>query len=180
MLEDFRLRVFMAVSKEGSFTKAAAVMNISQPAVSQHISELEKLTGVKLFERLRGEVKLTEPGKLFQIRAKEILAAYSSASSLFSPFSSAIVRVRASEEVYLYINKALELFTQIHPEVQFLKSDDPDSELMFSLLPAHEQKSLDTPLPNQISMLRLCAVPSDTFSQTDLCKNLLKCLSDLV
>ena len=51
MLEDFRLKVFMTVAKEGSFTKAAAKLNISQPAVSQHVSELEKTTGVKLFER---------------------------------------------------------------------------------------------------------------------------------
>ena len=45
MFEDFRLKVFMAVATEGSFTKAAAVLGISQPAVSQNIAELEKSSG---------------------------------------------------------------------------------------------------------------------------------------
>ena len=47
MLEDFRLKVFATVAAEGSFTKAAAVLGVSQPAVSQNIAELEKLSGVK-------------------------------------------------------------------------------------------------------------------------------------
>ena len=136
MLEDFRLKVFMTVAKEGSFTKAAAVLNISQPAVSQHVSELERTTGVKLFDRLHGEVKLTEPGRIFQYRAKEILDAYSSASSLFSPFEPAAVRVKASDELYLYIYKALETFMNIHPEVQFVRSSDEDSEISFTFIPA--------------------------------------------
>ena len=42
MLEDFRLKVFMAVRSEHSFTKAARSLGISQPAVSQNIAELEK------------------------------------------------------------------------------------------------------------------------------------------
>ena len=48
MLEDFRLRVFMTVAAEGSFTKAAQALNISQPAVSQHIAELEKNGSITL------------------------------------------------------------------------------------------------------------------------------------
>ena len=176
----------MTVANEGSFTKAAAALDISQPAVSQHISELERTTGVKLFERLHGENRLTQQGQLFQIHAKRILDAYAAASAIFSPFYPAVVRVNASDEVYLYINKALELFGVIHPEVQFLRSEDPASELSFSLLPSQDQKSLTshvshTPsnLPNEISSLRLCAVPSDSFSQTELYRNLLKYLSEI-
>ena len=165
MLEDFRLKVFMAVAKEGSFTKAAAELNISQPAVSQHISELERTTGVKLFERLHGEIKLTQPGYVFQIHAKRILDAYSSASALFSPFQPTALRVKTSDEVYLYIYKALELFSQIHPEVHFHRSDVPDTELAFSLLPASEQKCVTSHIShasshvtNEISTLRLLCI----------------------
>ena len=42
MLEDFRLKVFLTVESEGSFTKAARNLGISQPAVSQNIAELER------------------------------------------------------------------------------------------------------------------------------------------
>ena len=38
VFEDFRLKVFVTVVDEGSFTKAARVLDISQPAVSQNIS----------------------------------------------------------------------------------------------------------------------------------------------
>ena len=43
-MEDFRLKVFKAVVQEGSFTKAAKALGITQPAVSQNIAELEKVT----------------------------------------------------------------------------------------------------------------------------------------
>ena len=56
MFEDFRLKVFVAVAEEGSFTKAAARLGVTQPAISQNVADLEKMTGVKLFSRLRGEV----------------------------------------------------------------------------------------------------------------------------
>ena len=48
MFEDFRLKVFLAVAKEGSFTNAAKSLGVSQPAVSQNIAEIEKGIGVKL------------------------------------------------------------------------------------------------------------------------------------
>ena len=41
MMEDFRIKVFMAVVNEGSFTKAASSLGISQAAVSQNVAELE-------------------------------------------------------------------------------------------------------------------------------------------
>ena len=42
MLEDFRLKVFLKVAEFGSFTKAAAELGISQPAVSQHLRKLKE------------------------------------------------------------------------------------------------------------------------------------------
>ena len=168
----------MTVAKEGSFTKAAAVLNISQPAVSQHVSELERTTGVKLFDRLHGEVKLTEPGRIFQYRAKEILDAYSSASSLFSPFEPAAVRVKASDELYLYIYKALETFMNIHPEVQFVRSSDEDSEISFTFIPAPNNMGGISATHSIIANLYLACQPSETFSQTSLFKSLRSFLAD--
>ncbi len=83
MLEDFKLKIFMAVAQQHSFTKAAADLGISQPAVSQNISELEKLAGVKLFERLRGEVILTPQGKIFQKYVSRILYSFEDLNMIF-------------------------------------------------------------------------------------------------
>ncbi len=83
MLEDFRLKVFMTVAAQRSFTKAATALGISQPAVSQNISELEKMVGVKLFDRLRGEVAITPQGLVFQSHAEKILDSYNNMNHLF-------------------------------------------------------------------------------------------------
>jgi len=68
-LENFRLSVFRAVADEMSFRKAAEVLHLSQPAVSQHIHALEEEAGVQLFDRARGEghgsqISLTEAGRV--------------------------------------------------------------------------------------------------------------------
>lgn len=178
MLEDFRLRVFITVVQEGSFTKAAAKLNISQPAVSQHVSELERMTGTKLFERLRGEVVLTEQGRIFQIRANNILDAYKSASDLFTPVQQSLVTLKASEEIYLYIYNALELYMNIHPEVQIIRTDDSDADLTFRLAPAPKIMGGISATHNIISSLYLYCQPSETFAQTELFKSLRSFLAD--
>ena len=188
MLEDFRLKVFMTVAQEGSFTKAAAKLNVSQPAVSQHISELERTTGVKLFERLRGEVVLTEQGLLFQIHAKRILEAYLSASTLFAQAESATITIKASQEIYLYIYKALEQYMNVHPGVNIIRSEDQNADMEFALIPT--PKSIPFMLPaeknmggisathNIISSLYLSCQPSETFAQSKLFESLRSFLAD--
>ena len=184
MLEDFRLKVFVTVAQEGSFTKAAARLNISQPAVSQHISELERTTGVKLFERLRGEVVLTEPGRIFQIHAKQILNAYLSASSLFKPQESVTITIKASEEVYQYIYTALQQYMNIHTGVQILKTEDNEADLRFALAPApqialmHKNMGGISATHNIISSLYLSCQPSETFAQSELFESLRSFLAD--
>ena len=83
MLDDFRLRVFMMVATENSFTRAAQHLGVSQPAVSQNIAELEKQVGTPLFERGRGEVTLTAEGYVFKDYAAKILHWYDAADALF-------------------------------------------------------------------------------------------------
>ena len=178
MIEDFRLRVFMTVAEEKNFTKAASRLDISQPAVSQHISELEKSVGVKLFERLHGEIRLTTQGQVFLKHAANILEAYRSASDLFCQATPAIIRVKASDEVYTYIYKSLSIFSQIHPEVEFVRSDDADSELSFSLKPAPKIMGGISATHNIVSSLYLCCQPSETFSQTALFESLRSVLAD--
>ena len=73
MIDNFRLRIFSAVASLGSFTAAAKALGISQPAVSQNISELEKFAGARLLRRSRGGVELTATGKRLLSRAEAVL-----------------------------------------------------------------------------------------------------------
>ncbi len=73
---DFRLRVFLAVADNLSFTKASKELFISQPAITKHIQELENTYMVQLFSRQGGRISLTPQGELFRIHAKRIIEGY--------------------------------------------------------------------------------------------------------
>ena len=72
-IETKRLRYIVEVSRSGSITTAAETLAITQSALSQNISEVEQVLGVKLFNRLPRGVRLTEAGEIFVARAKSIL-----------------------------------------------------------------------------------------------------------
>ena len=70
----FRYKVFLSVADKLSFTKAAKELYISQPAVSKHISELEKEFQLTLFRRERGQIWLTREGEALRQKAMKLMA----------------------------------------------------------------------------------------------------------
>lgn len=71
MLENFRLRVFREVANQASFRRAAEVLYITQPAVTQQIKALEEELGSRLFDRSGGKVRLTAAGEVLLRYASE-------------------------------------------------------------------------------------------------------------
>lgn len=63
---DFRIYSFLAVCKYLSYTRAAQELNLTQPAITQHIQYLQKQYQVKLFIRENNALTLTKEGELFR------------------------------------------------------------------------------------------------------------------
>jgi DNA-binding transcriptional LysR family regulator len=71
---EFRhLRYFLAVAETLHFSKAAQMLGIAQPPLSQQIKRLEQLVGHRLFDRTTRGVKLTLAGQLLAERARSTI-----------------------------------------------------------------------------------------------------------
>ena len=68
-----QLEVFLAVAREKSFSRAAKRIHSSQPTLSEHVGELERELGRKLFVRHGREVTLTEAGRVFDQYASRVV-----------------------------------------------------------------------------------------------------------
>jgi len=70
------LRYFIAVAEEGTLTRAAERLFVSQPALTKQIQQLEARLGVRLFTRSRAGMALTEPGRTLAERVPALLAGW--------------------------------------------------------------------------------------------------------
>jgi len=91
---DAKLETLLVVAEEKSFTKAASILSLTQPAVSNHISLLEKETGVKIFFRNKGEVKITPEGEIVVKYAKRIKSLYTRMFDKISELDRQMVKIR--------------------------------------------------------------------------------------
>jgi len=74
-----QLETFLAVARAKNFTRAGEALHVSQSTLSQHVLELERELGVRLFDRLGRAVTLTEAGRLLEEQATRIAAAVAGA-----------------------------------------------------------------------------------------------------
>ncbi len=81
-----QLRVFAAVSRHSSFVRAARELNLTPPAVSMQIKELEAEVGLPLFDRSSHQVSLTYVGEYMLAHVRRVLAAIRDAEDMVAQF----------------------------------------------------------------------------------------------
>ena len=82
------LRLFVAVAEEGAMSAAARRLHLSQPALSQAVSALERELGVKLLERSTTGVLVTEAGAALLDEARAVLARFDQALRTMGAYTS--------------------------------------------------------------------------------------------
>jgi DNA-binding transcriptional LysR family regulator len=159
-----QLRAFVEVVAHGNFTAAAKELNLSQPAVTHQIQELERRLNVTLVERLGKRAYLTEAGEKLIEHARALLDEDSRARSEMRRFADGWlgrVRIGTSMTVLVYLLPLL---------LRQLKTDYPQLEINLKAgLTAATLEGLKT---NALD-LGLCALPVEdpVFEVTPLFKD---------
>ena len=116
-----QLQILGAIARYGSFTRAAAALELTQPTVSQQIKRLTQTIGMPLFEQLGKQIYLTAAGQ-------EVLAASAIISEKFAELEIAIDEIKglkqgrinlvASTTAKYFVPRLLGTFRRKHPDIE--------------------------------------------------------------
>ena len=116
------LRLFTAVVQHGGFTKAAGKLNLSQPAISKSLGELERQLDLVLIERTGRTVRLTDAGQTLYARASELFGVERAAEQELRELRGlkrGTLRIPASTTIVTYmLPPYLGRFHTRHPRVR--------------------------------------------------------------
>jgi DNA-binding transcriptional LysR family regulator len=133
------LAVFHAVAEEGSVSKGAQRLLVSQPAVSKQIRDFERSLKTALFDRLPRGLRLTEAGKMLAEHARRIFAATADAERALDELNGLVrgrLAVGASTTIGVYMLPDLFMrFRQAHPAIDIslaLGTSDGIQELLLT------------------------------------------------
>jgi len=119
-----QLRYFVTVAEELHFRRAAERLHISQPSLSQQIRGLENQMGVRLFNRTKRRVQLTQAGRRFLEEARRTLAQAERAVRIAQQTSRGEIGLLSIGFVpaadYTVFPKLLPAFRRLHPGVQLV------------------------------------------------------------
>jgi DNA-binding transcriptional LysR family regulator len=117
-----QLRVFLAVARRSSFTRAAGDLFITQSAVSAQIKELTSLLGVPLFDQIGKKIFVTEAGRVLEELAERVESVVEEIDREFLAWregGAGVVRVGGSTSIGTYFLPSLVAgFTARHPRIE--------------------------------------------------------------
>ncbi len=172
------IKIFYAVAKENSITKAANMLYISQPAVSQSIKKLEQELGGVLFYRSNKGINLTEEGKAFFEYVKTSIELLEKAQDNFINFrnlESGVVNIGISTILTkIVLVDVLKKFCFDYPKIKINIVNDASPKLIdglshgvFDFVIINKSDSLNTYNETHLCDLPLCLVYNSQFFSFD-------------
>ena len=160
------LRYFVAVAEELHFGRAADLLGISQPPLSQQIQALEQELGVRLFERSNRHVALTDAGRLFLEETRQTLAQVSKSVDVVrraeqGEIGELQIGFTASAPFVSIIPRAVFAFRQAFPAVHLDLQEMTSSQVCQALMEKKLQIGMIRPLelPGELDAVELLREP---------------------
>ncbi|WP_286784324.1 MULTISPECIES: LysR family transcriptional regulator [Pseudomonas] len=146
------LRYFIAVAEELHFGRAAELLGISQPPLSQQIQALEQELGARLFERTNRRVELSEAGRLFLEEARLVLAQVDKAADVarraqLGELGEMKIGFTSSAPFSTRIPRAIHAFRQAFPAVHLNLQEMSSKKVADALVDESIEIGLMRPLP---------------------------------
>jgi DNA-binding transcriptional LysR family regulator len=151
MLDLKLLTTFREVAVRGSFSEAAAALDFTQPAVSQHIGRLEQSLGTRVLERSARGVTLTPAGEVLVRHASALLDAARRAEEAVREAAGV---GRAQARLAAFPSAAVGLIPGATRE---LRARRPDAELVLQVL--EEEPALDALLAGRVDLAMISQSP---------------------
>ncbi len=178
---DFELyRIFYVVANHGNITKASEELNISQPAISKYIKNLEEQLGGQLFVRTKRGVILTEEGREFYNYIKQAIEYINNAENKFTDLihlETGCIKIGVSttltrEFLLPYLEKFHELYPKIDIQIMTYLTSDLFPKLKNGLVDLVILNLNDTSYGNDIEIIK-CKEIHDCFVVNKKYQNLL-------
>ena len=116
-----QIQTFMEVARQGSVSKAAERLFVTQPAVSMHLRQLEEAFGVALFEPHGRGIRLTDAGRAFASSTMRVMAELHELESLMAEYAGAqkgrIALAVVSTAKY-FVPMLLMRFSRLYPDIE--------------------------------------------------------------
>ena len=157
MINHAQLRAFHAVAAQGSFTRAAAALNVTQPTLSGQVKALEERFGVKLFERRGRGIEPTELGRSLHEVTRRIFDLEGEAEGLLAA-AHGLKRgtLRVGADAPYHVIPLLATFNRRHPGITLSLSFGNSQVVLTDL---QEHRSDVAVLPNMPNDDRVYAKP---------------------
>jgi DNA-binding transcriptional LysR family regulator len=132
------LKVFCDLAESESFTKAAQINNVTQSAVSQQISSLERVFKSLLIERSKKRFRLTREGQVLYDYSKQIIATYEALGSKLQEIKDIIsgtIRVATIYSIGLhdlppYLKRFLKAYPTVNVHVEYRRANQVYEDVM--------------------------------------------------